>query len=143
MYRRPDGDVSTRAPLVSASTVVALFAERIVVPIHNELGQLTAYIGGAIGAGEPQYRFPTGFKKSLALFNLHRAVATGARAVIIVEGFFGCFAVHQAGYPTVDALVGSTLSPRQAEFLVSISFGPYCSMATKQDGTARQSWAGC
>ena len=92
---------------------------RIVVPIHNEHGQLIAYIGRAIGDEEPKCRFPTGFKKSLALFNLHRAGATGARAVIVVEGFFDCFAVHQAGYPTVVALMGSTLSPRQAELLVS------------------------
>ena len=61
---------------------------RIVIPIHNEHGQLIAYIGRAIGDEEPKYRFPTGFKKSLALFNLHRAAATGARAVIVVEGFF-------------------------------------------------------
>jgi Toprim domain/DNA primase catalytic core, N-terminal domain len=92
---------------------------RIVVPIHNEHGQLIAYIGRAIGDEVPKYRFPTGFKKSLALFNLHRAAATGARAAIVVEGFFDCFAVHQAGYPTVVALMGSTLSPRQAELLVS------------------------
>lgn len=94
---------------------------RIVIPIHNEHGELVAYVGRALGDEEPKYRFPAGFKKSQVLFNLHRACATGARTVIVVEGFFDTFAVHQAGYPAVVALMGSTLSAHQAE-LVSHAF---------------------
>jgi DNA primase len=91
---------------------------RIVIPIHNEHGELVAYVGRALGDEEPKYRFPAGFKKSQVLFNLHRACATGVRTVIVVEGFFDTFAVHQAGYPAVVALMGSTLSARQAELLM-------------------------
>jgi len=91
---------------------------RIVIPIHNEHGELVAYVGRALGDEEPKYRFPAGFKKSQVLFNLHRACATGARTVIVVEGFFDTFAVHQAGYRAVVALMGSTLSTHQAELLV-------------------------
>jgi DNA primase len=90
---------------------------RIVIPIHNEQGELIAYIGRAPDNAIPKYRFPKGFRKSLALFNLHRARATEARDVIVVEGFFDAFAVHQAGYPAVVALMGSTLSPYQADLL--------------------------
>jgi len=39
---------------------------------------------------EPKYRFPARFRKSLALFNLHRAVVAG-KSVVVVEGFFDCF----------------------------------------------------
>lgn len=90
---------------------------RIVIPIHDEHGELIAYVGRAVGHEEPKYRFPAGFKKSRVLFNLHRARATGARDVIVVEGFFDTFAAHQAGYPTVVALMGSTLSRDQADLL--------------------------
>jgi hypothetical protein len=92
---------------------------RVVIPIHNERGELIAYAGRAIGTEEPKYRFPAGFRKSRVLFNLHRASATGGRDVMVVEGFFDAVAVHQAGYPSVVALMGSTLSPCQADLLTS------------------------
>jgi hypothetical protein len=95
-----------------------LLRGRIVIPIHNASGELIAYAGRAIDGQEPKYRFPAGFRKSLVLFNLHRATATKGRMVIVVEGFFDAIAVHRAGYPAVG-LMGSTLSRPQAELLVS------------------------
>jgi Toprim domain-containing protein/DNA primase-like protein len=95
-----------------------LLRGRIVIPIHNASGELIAYAGRAIDGQEPKYRFPAGFRKSLVLFNLHRAIATKARIVLVVEGFFDAIAVHQAGYPAVG-LMGSTLSRPQVELLVS------------------------
>jgi len=95
-----------------------LLRGRIVIPIHNEAGELVAYAGRAVDDQEPKYRFPAGFRKSLVLFNLHRAIATHARTVIVVEGFFDTIAVHQAGYPVVG-LMGSTLSRHQADLLAS------------------------
>jgi DNA primase catalytic core len=95
-----------------------LLRGRIVIPIHNEAGELVAYAGRAIDCQEPKYRFPAGFRKSLVLFNLHRAIATKASTVIVVEGFFDTIAVYQAGYPVVG-LMGSALSRHQTELLVS------------------------
>jgi DNA primase len=91
-------------------------AGRFVIPIHNEDGILVAYAGRGLGQAEPKYRFPTSFRKSLVLFNLHRAVHHGKR-VVIVEGFFDCFKVHQAGVPCVVALMGCSLSCRQTELI--------------------------
>jgi DNA primase len=84
-----------------------LLRGRIVIPIHNPSGELVAYAGRAID-GQPKYRFPAGFRKSLVLFNLHRAIATKARIVFVVEGFFDAIAVHQAGYPAVGWPARST-----------------------------------
>ena len=92
---------------------------RVVIPIHDEHGTLIAYAGRAIDGHEPKYRFPTGFRKSLVLFNLPRVLKTGVRTVIVVEGFFDALAVHQAGYPGVVALMGSTLSRPQANLLTT------------------------
>jgi DNA primase len=92
---------------------------RIVIPIHNAAGDLVAYAGRALDeAVEPRYKFPAGFNKSLELFNLHRAIENGSRGVVIVvEGFFDAMKIYQAGFPSVVALMGSSLSDVQAEKL--------------------------
>ena len=94
-------------------------AGRIVIPIRDENCQLMAYAGRAVNGEAPKYRFPAGFRKSQVLFNFGRAMATGARHVIVVEGFFDALKVHQAGHSGVVALMGSFLSQRQSELLVS------------------------
>ena len=91
-------------------------AARIVIPIHDESGLLIAYSGRSVDYTEPKYRFPARFRKSLVLFNLHRAAAAG-KSVVVVEGFFDCFNVYQAPLPCVVALMGCSLSLRQEQLL--------------------------
>ena len=91
-----------------------LMSGRIAIPIHDERGRLVAYCGRAIeGAAAPRYRFPAGFQKSHVLFNYHRALETSSNRLIVVEGFFDCIRVHQAGFPCVVALMGARLSRAQ------------------------------
>lgn len=93
---------------------------RVVIPIHNDRGELIAYAGRSIDATEPKYRLPAGFKKSVELFNLNRVLGLAEdhrRCVIVCEGFFDCMKVHQAGLPAVIALMGSTLSDVQQNVL--------------------------
>jgi DNA primase len=85
---------------------------RIVIPIHNDDGILVAYAGRSLDQSEPRYKFPARFRKSLVLFNLHQAIRHG-KAVIVVEGFFDCLNLYQAGFPCVVALMGCSLSQRQ------------------------------
>jgi hypothetical protein len=89
---------------------------RIVIPIHNDDGILVAYAGRSLDQSERRYMFPARFRKSHVLFNLHRAVRHG-KAVIVVEGFFDCFNVYQAGFPCAVALMGCSLSQRQEVLL--------------------------
>jgi DNA primase len=92
----------------------------MVFPIHDERGELVAHAGRAMDRREPRYLFPPGFRKSQVVFNLHRAVESAARqggVAIVVEGFFDCLKVHQAGYGNVVALMGASVSDRQAELL--------------------------
>ena len=78
-----------------------------------------AYAGRSIDGSEPRYKLPGGFHKSLELFNLHRAsVGEYAGAVLVVEGFFDCIKVHQAGFSCV-ALMGSSLSGEQEKLLAA------------------------
>jgi DNA primase len=91
---------------------------RVVIPIHNEGGQLVAYAGRSIDGAGPKYKLPANFAKSRVLFNLHRAIAHPHQTMIVVEGFFDCLKVHQAGLPCVVALMGCSLSEHQEALLV-------------------------
>ena len=95
-----------------------LLQGRVVIPIHNDRGQLLAYAGRSLDGAAPKYKLPTGFAKSRVLFNLHRAMAHGRDRVIVVEGFFDCMKVHQAGLRCVVGLMGCSLSAHQEALLV-------------------------
>ncbi len=99
-----------------------LMRSRMAIPIHNEHGELVAYAGRAVtdatAESNGRYKLPKGFEKSHVLFNLHRAKDSSARGLIVVEGFFDCFKVHQAGFPNVIALMGSSLSDHQEQLLL-------------------------
>jgi DNA primase len=95
---------------------------RIALPIHNGAGQLVAYAGrwpGEPPDDTPKYKLPTGFKKRLELYNLHRAIAAKeTQPWLLVEGFFDCLHLWQHGARRVVALMGSSLSPEQQALLL-------------------------
>jgi len=105
-------------------------AGRCVIPIRDEKRQLVAYVGRAVNGEEPKYRFPVGFRKAQVLFNFDRAMQTNGRNVIVVEGFFDALKVHQAGHPSVVALMGSSFSQRQSELLL----GHFATVTLMLDG---------
>jgi len=96
-----------------------LMSGRIAIPIHDDAGQLVAYCGRTVNEAEPRYRFPAGFQKSQVLFNYHRARAVAGDQLIVVEGFFDCMRVHQAGVSCVVALMGARLSRTQKDLLTA------------------------
>ncbi len=97
----------------------------IAIPIHNLDGRVIAYAGrwpGIPPAGRPKYRLPRGFHKSIELFNQHRVKALASpEPLVVVEGFFGCMWVWQAGYRKVVSLMGSVLSRIQAERIAELA----------------------
>jgi len=109
-----------------------IMSGRIAIPIHDGAGRLIAYSGRAVDGADPRYRFPAGFQKSQVLFNYHRARAADIDSVIVVEGFFDCMRVHQAGFPAVVALMGARLSPAQGHLLT----GRFSNVVLMLDGDA-------
>jgi DNA primase len=95
-----------------------LMSQRLVIPIEDETGRLVGYCGRSLDGSEPRYKFPPGFAKSQLLFNLHRAAATRPPTVMVVEGFFDCLKVYQAGFHAVVALMGAALYECQQWLLV-------------------------
>lgn len=76
-----------------------------------------AYCGRAVDGAEPRYRFPAGSQKSQVLFHYDRARTAAGDQVIVVEGFFDCMRLHQAGFTSVVALMGARLSTAQKALL--------------------------
>ena len=91
---------------------------RLVIPIHNAEGELVAYCGRSVDQTEPRYRMPPAFAKSEILFNMHRASSGRDNIVVVVEGFFDCMKVHQAGFRPVVGLMGSALYEPQRRVLL-------------------------
>src|ERR1043166_9428163 len=101
-----------------------IMAGHVAIPVHNAKGELVAYAGRF--PGEPpnpdeKYKLPKGFKKSLEVFNFHRAAQVGAEhPLVIVQGFFGCMKLWQAGVLRVVSLMGSTLCEPQEALIVKL-----------------------
>ncbi len=95
---------------------------RVVIPIHNEKGELIAYAGRYPGdppEGELEYELPPKFKESLVVFNLNRVKDMGEdKGLILVEDFFDVFNLWQAGCKNVVALMGTSMSDEQERLIV-------------------------
>ncbi len=98
---------------------------RVVIPIKNAQGGLVGYCGrwpGEPPDERPKYKLPNGFKKSIEVFNLDRALSEQqGMPLIVVEGFFDVMKLWQMGYPRAVSLMGSSLSETQEEALVQAS----------------------
>jgi DNA primase len=100
---------------------------RIAIPISDAEGTLMALAGRWVGPeetipeGEGKYKLPPAeqFRKSLALFSLHRAIANAGpkRIVVVCEGFFQVMKLWEYGYRCCVALMGNSISERQAALL--------------------------
>jgi DNA primase len=96
---------------------------RIVIPIHNQHGELIAYAGRWPGGDgwpehEDKYKLPKGFYKSRVLYNLHRAREHAAEGLIVVEGFFTTYDLWAKGRRNVVACMGASLSSEQERLIV-------------------------
>ena len=98
-----------------------LMVGRVVIPIHNVKGELVAYAGrwpGEPPADTEKYKLPPKFKKMQELFNLDRAIKEPPdQPLVIVEGYFSVFKLHQHGCRKVVALMGSSLSDAQVKLI--------------------------
>lgn len=102
------------------------FRHRIMVPIHNESGNLIGFAGRSLIADPdkaPKYiNCPETeiFHKGRELYALHHAkpVIRGGRVAVIVEGYFDVISLHQAGERRAVAPMGTALTNQQARRLL-------------------------
>jgi DNA primase len=71
--------------------------------------------------GRPRYKWPDGFAKSRVVYGLAEALdGTQGQPLVVVEGPFKAYQLHQAGITTAVAIFGSSLSHDQAELLIKV-----------------------
>jgi DNA primase len=98
------------------------FRDRVTIPIRLPRGTLVAFGGRAVGDDPPKYlNSPETalFSKGRVLFALDRALRSFARTdrAVVVEGYFDCLALHQAGFTETVATLGTALSEHHAKEL--------------------------
>src|SRR5437762_5238927 len=95
------------------------FRRRLMFPIWNERGKTIGFGGRALAAdAQPKYlNSPESplYSKSYVLYALHlaRDIAQKQGQLVVVEGYFDCLSLHQAGIENVVASCGTSLTQQQ------------------------------
>lgn len=94
-----------------------IMKDRIAIPIMDSDRYIVAYAGRAVNDNQsPRYLFPKNFKKSQNLFNIQSITPKSNKPVFLVEGFFACIHIVNAGLDAI-ALMGTTVSPQQLSLM--------------------------
>lgn len=99
------------------------FHDRVIFPIIDLRGNVIAFGGRRMGEeGGPKY-LNSGdtpvFKKSRNMFALNVAKRSKDRRYILCEGYMDAIALHQAGFDTAVAPLGTAFTAEQAKLLSS------------------------
>ncbi len=97
-----------------------MFRGRIMFPIIDIRGNVIAFGGRIMGDGQPKYlNSPETlvFNKSKNLFALNIAKKSRSKRIILAEGYMDVIALHQAGFDTAVASLGTSLTESQARLL--------------------------
>jgi DNA primase len=99
--------------------VYDVFRNRIMVPTYATTGEIVAFGGRALADENPKY-LNTGttpaYTKGRFVYalNVARRSAAKSNALIVVEGYLDCIALHQAGFGDAVATLGTAFTPEQA-----------------------------
>jgi DNA primase len=99
------------------------FRRRLMFPIWNERGKVIGFGGRALAADvQPKYLNSAEselYSKSNVLYALHfaRNAAQKIARLVVVEGYFDCLSLHQAGIENVVASCGTALTQQQAAMM--------------------------
>ncbi|MCX7673694.1 MAG: DNA primase [Thiobacillaceae bacterium] len=102
------------------------FRDRIIFPIRNDRGEVVAFGGRILGAGEPKYLNSPDtplFAKGRELYGLHeqRRAIQQAGTVLVVEGYMDVVMLAQHGVDHAVATLGTALTPEQARKLLRLA----------------------
>jgi DNA primase len=119
-----DPDVAVRAGLIKRGQrgYYDFYRDRLIVPTYATTGEVVAFGGRALGDDEPKYLNTSTtpvYTKGRGLFALDRARRAAAKsgALIVVEGYLDCIALHQAGFTNAVAALGTAFTAEQASEL--------------------------
>ena len=96
------------------------FWNRVMFPITDERGRIIGFGGRVMGDAKPKYmnspETPI-FNKRRNLFGLNVARASKRKYMILCEGYMDVISMHQAGFDSAVASLGTALTPEQASLL--------------------------
>ena len=111
---------------ISPETAIAwrlgLNASRLMLPIRDGQGRCCGFSGRSLNGEEPKYRNSSAdllFQKSQLLFGLDQAAAAihSTGEALLVEGPLDVIQLHQAGFTTAVAAMGTALTLEQLQLL--------------------------
>jgi DNA primase len=95
--------------------------QTVAVRLHDMQGHPIGYCGRRLDPDAisrwGKWRFPIRFPKGQLLYNAHRALAHGHRGIVLVECPWAAMRLTQAGVPGVVALLGTTITQTQLDWL--------------------------
>lgn len=97
------------------------FRNRLQFPIIDVRGNVLGFSGRMLGDGEPKYLNTPDtpvFNKSRNLFGLHLAKKSRAGYFLLVEGNMDVVSLHQAGFDSAVAPLGTALTEMQARLML-------------------------
>lgn len=102
------------------------YRDRLMIPTYATTGEAIAFGGRALGNEEPKYlntaTTPVYTKgRFLYALNVARRAAGKEDAIIVVEGYLDCIALHQAGFGNAVAALGTAFTPDQARELHKVT----------------------
>lgn len=93
------------------------FFNRLMFPIFNTKNEVIAFGGRILGEGNPKYLNSSDsllFNKRRNLYGLQIARRSKRPYLIMVEGYMDVISLHQAGFDSAVATLGTALTPEQA-----------------------------
>ena len=96
------------------------FRRRLMFPVIDVRGNVIGFSGRVLGDGEPKYMNSPEtlvFNKSRNLFALNLAKKSKSGYIILSEGNIDVVSLHQAGFDSAVASLGTSLTPEQARII--------------------------
>ncbi len=96
------------------------FRNRLMFPVIDVRGDVIGFSGRALGDGEPKYlnsRETLVFNKGRNLFAMNLAKKSKNGYIILAEGNIDVVMMHQAGFDSAVASLGTSLTPEQARLI--------------------------
>ena len=116
-YELLDADLVRRS---SRGSLYDTFRNRLMFPVIDVRGNVIGFSGRILGDGEPKYlnsKETAVFSKGSNLFGLNLAKKSKAGNIILVEGNVDVVSLHQAGFDSAVASLGTSLTDEQARLI--------------------------
>lgn len=97
------------------------FSDRVMIPIHDEKGNIVTFCGRTIKDENPKYLHTSEteiFKKKELLYNFYNSKTLAYNnELILVEGYMDVVGARKIGFENVAAIMGTALTPEQIKLI--------------------------